>query len=228
MSSLRNGWHNYFGIASRTWDANSAKPYTWFDWVSDAMRSNWVSQATEQRTLDAILHASLNVGSTNVVNVFVTNIVAGVTNILNAQDILAGNPWWATNSGFQTEWDGYNTYHPYPDSGYLYSFPEFASVQSATRIRVLQLLPDLYNAFGLSRPFLSGYGVNPDQGLYTFEDWIADFLKSNLVLTTSSLLIRVIPAISRSRQLRMFPCRSRLTLRESILKPDRLLPPVIH
>lgn len=46
LATLRQNWDKYFGLASRTWDANSAKPYTWFDFMADAMRSNWVLQSS--------------------------------------------------------------------------------------------------------------------------------------------------------------------------------------
>lgn len=193
LANKGNWLNNYYGATSKRplgilngTTYSGTQPYTWFDWVSDAMRSNLVAQATQQHTLDSLLSASLNSGgSTNIVNVFVTNIVGGVTNILCADDILAANPWWATNSGFKIAFHN-SLIEPYPigEDGAL-SFPEIFSRLAATHTRFqTPPLNDsrewLLDSWGFDR-----YNTRRGQ-LFTFEDWIAEMVRSNLVLNTAA------------------------------------------
>lgn len=186
----KQDWWKSFGTQFSTEGYTDELPYTWFDFMSDAMRSNWVAQATEQRTLDSLLSASLSSGSTNIVNVVVTNIVGGTTNILNAEDILAGNPWWYTNSVFTDNPATLSTVSPVnPLTPTFRSFPEAFSeymsfVNSGYQVDNYHFIPLVRDRWGLSKYTSSFPAVRTEP--YTWFDWIADYLKSNLVLTTST------------------------------------------
>lgn len=57
LSTLRNNWSRYFGYSHNgtglTGQFTSNLPYTWFDWMADATRSNWVLQASLAGTTNA-------------------------------------------------------------------------------------------------------------------------------------------------------------------------------
>lgn len=167
------------------------RPYNWFDWMSDATRSNWVASASYTRDLlrelralsNAVASSSVSLVITNQSNVVVTNVFqldelttflarqfgtqysndvenavylglkiealsnalasssVNITNILNADDILAANPWWSTNSNFAWEWQVWNPYlSPWPKDGYPAgdwptTFPEAFSLLVSSRLR---------------------------------------------------------------------------------------------
>lgn len=50
LSAIRRDWSSYFGVnritTSPPFPASFSGPYTWFDWMSDATRSNWVLAAS--------------------------------------------------------------------------------------------------------------------------------------------------------------------------------------
>lgn len=109
-----------------------------------------------------------------------------ITNVLNAPDILAGNPWWYTNSSFAAIWPIYlsggaspSLYH---DVRNPLTFPEAISFFLSSRTFDGYLEPrfSLWTRWGEN-------GQNYREGkVFTFEDFLADYLKSNLVLTSVS------------------------------------------
>lgn len=164
-SDIREKWWSYWGRnrygGGLTGGISTTQPYTWFDWMSDATRSNWVLQATA------------------------IDLLAGLSNspAASSPDYLAGNPWWATNSGFVTDYYRMTRNGAYPPSAYPHdSFPVFASQLAAT----------IYQPNISDYPYSSDYfsrwgrgGANWNNGVYTWFDWVSDYLRSNLVLTTS-------------------------------------------
>lgn len=116
---------------------------------------------------------------------------AGGTNVFNATDILAANPWWATNSAFAIHRNGYTS--AYPDDGlnssYSYSFPQFMSIWSS-RLSIANVQPSSatlagwWNFFGT--PDVSQLtGQSLIRRGYTWFDWASDAMRSNMVLQTS-------------------------------------------
>ena len=112
------------------------------------------------------------------------DVVAQHHDPVRADDILASNPWWATNSGFKIAFHN-SLIEPYPigEDGAL-SFPEIFSRLAATHTRFqTPPLNDsrdwLLDSWGFDR-----YNTRKGQ-LFTFEDWIAEMVRSNLVLTTA-------------------------------------------
>lgn len=156
-AAMKNQWFDTFGVSrqpSRTPFSNMW-PYTWFDWMADANKSNLVIQAQVLSALRGISNAPSG-GS--------------------FEDVLAGNPWWATNSAFARNWQAYNLVYPVAESGY--SFPEAFSAFLAGRTTTAVSRRDLVDSFGID-------GINQGH-LYTFDDWLAEWLKSNMVLTTAT------------------------------------------
>lgn len=118
-----------------------------------------------------------------------TSIVQVTTPI--SPDVLAGNPWWASNSWFTTTWDTWRLNNPYPRNFTQdrYSFPELMSIL-AGQITVgweyngsePYTFSDWWDAFGTDPDYMA---INwAGQGM-TWYDWQADAMKSNLVLVTS-------------------------------------------
>lgn len=94
-------------------------------------------------------------------------------------DVLAGNPWWATNSAFALTWSDTGTGVPIPIARAGWSFPEVLSFLTASRVRYeFGEFASAWDSFG--------YGTdNSQNGVFTFEDWMADAMRSNLVLQAS-------------------------------------------
>lgn len=178
--------------------------YTWFDWMADTMRTNNLLQAS---LLRAMLGTSNEVwNSANYVvnqlesslgdsNFYLSNLVSVVTGI--SPDILAGNPWWYTNSTFAAIWStllvgGASPEH-HSDVRYPLTFPEVLSVFLSSR-----------TFDGLNEPRFSlwtRWGENGqnwlDGRVWTFEDFLADYLKSNMVLTSSSSYSNLVAEVSQ-------------------------------
>lgn len=160
-SILRRDWWRYFGSLSRSADAGDSYPYTWFDWMTDSARSNWVLQASSIRALAGISNAVASSSG------------SGGSSF---EDVLAANPWWATNSAFARNWQAYNYVWPRSEMGL--SFPEAFSSFLASRTSTGVTESDLWDSWGVG-------GINQGH-MYTWEDFIADAIKSNLVLQTSA------------------------------------------
>lgn len=110
-----------------------------------------------------------------------TAIAAAVTNRPGGAggDALDGNPWWVTNSAFAVTWSDLGTGVPVPIAPTGWSFPEVLSFLTASRVRYeFGEFAAAWDSFG--------YGTdNSQNGVFTFEDWMADAMRSNLVLHAS-------------------------------------------
>lgn len=111
----------------------------------------------------------------------------------SVQDVLASNPWWATNSTFALTRSSYN--YANPDDGRtssdMFSFPQFMSVWSG-RLSYSENLPNVsqlrqwFNRWGTNEVLrLSGQELR--RRSYTWFDWMSDATRSNLVLQASLL-----------------------------------------
>lgn len=104
-------------------------------------------------------------------------------------DVLAGNPWWATNSAFALTQSRYSLVYPHetPDSAYSYSFPQFLSKWSAmlcypwsgSSIGSSEIRQKWWTYWGRNR-YGGGLvgGISSTQP-YTWFDWMADATRSN-------------------------------------------------
>ena len=122
-------------------------------------------------------------GSTNIINVTPTNIV----NLTNP-DVLAGNPWWATNSAFAITRRGYS--HAYPEElprrSDTYSFPQFMSQWSQSLTYPTDSgVPDVSQwASWFGRNRLASFSYTDP---YTWFDFMADWQRSNSVVRAAIL-----------------------------------------
>lgn len=114
------------------------------------------------------------------------------------QDVLAGNPWWATNSAFALTKYDYDSAYPdeYPNLTSTFSFPQFASKWSSiltlpwktAYINPTQFSQEWYDgpqSFGLPRILLGGYGRPTSSNPYTWYDWMSDAMRSNITLVST-------------------------------------------
>ena len=158
-------WGGQSRIGSASINGNEGFGYTWFDWMADVMKSNLSVQAqmlykmpTNQAPAQPMF-----------------------TNILHAEDILAGNPWWYTNSVFAQDIRGLSAVSPHADKGSPYvsgSFPEVLSWYLSMRNAFVGDVPthdDFWDRWGWGGKNVQALGE------YAFEDFLADVLKSNLV-----------------------------------------------
>lgn len=102
----------------------------------------------------------------------------------SGSDALAGNPWWATNSGFASVWDDWSSTLPYPPGHRTsMSFPEAFSYFLSTRSRLVSVQnppqSELWNGWGYNSQNRS------ENGVWSFEDWLAYAMKSNMFLQAS-------------------------------------------
>lgn len=118
-------------------------------------------------------------------------LLRALTNLLSRSggtDVLGGNPWWATNSAFALVQNNYK--QVYPDDGLsipgILSFPQFMSKWSAKLSAPSgsgSLTPlSAYDLWGLGS--FRQWGASNQQG-FTWFDWVADAMRSNLVLLAS-------------------------------------------
>lgn len=117
------------------------------------------------------------------------NGLNGVSNgVVAYPDVLAGNPWWATNSTFVLTRSSYNFVQP--DDGQSasdkFSFPQFMSIWSG-RLSYSENLPNAsqisqwYNRWGTNEVGrLSGQDLR--RRSYTWFDWMSDATRSNMVV----------------------------------------------
>lgn len=108
-------------------------------------------------------------------------------------DVLAGNPWWATNSQFAAILRHYNLAYPTesPDAAHTYSFPQFMSAWSAKLVTPTATWlgnathqrnwDQLWGVASVSR-WQTGATVNGPLNAYTWFDWMSDAMRSNWVL----------------------------------------------
>lgn len=204
-SDLSQVW-DFWGVGD--WESISSQTdtgYSYFDFVADLMKSNLVSQGSYNSALLRAINCLTNSFSfspvfsnsvvVNVTNLnsnetWITNLVnltVALTNILyssGGEDILAGNPWWSTNSGFNLDYYNMTRNGAFPSSPYgFYSFPQLVSLLSSTYYQP-HISDYPYDTSDFDR-WGTG-GANWKTGVYTFFDWLADYYKSNLVLNTSS------------------------------------------
>lgn len=126
--------------------------------------------------LNEIAQNTANSGSTNIYNVQV-----------DARDILAGNPWWNTNSVFVLTYNQSGNVQPVNPNNVRDSFPEFMSRFASlfvidnqnTRITRQTWEPQ----FGYVRQKSGTWQYRP----YNFFDWMADATRSNWVLQASAI-----------------------------------------
>lgn len=118
-----------------------------------------------------------------------------ITNLLphvGGTDVLAGNPWWATNSQF-TSWNAsfgdVFPQDPSPTSNYQQSFPEAFSGLLA------QLYPYTANRMVSRTGWVDQWGWSRQLNTqlargrsYTWFDWMSDATRSNWVLQATSAL----------------------------------------
>lgn len=107
-------------------------------------------------------------------------------------DVLAGNPWWATNSAFVLGKGAYATAYPdEPTHGNsAYSFPQFMSKWSSFLVYPVgsssqpasNLRQYWQNFWGFGRLNTSGNATYNQNNPYTWFDWMADATRSNWVL----------------------------------------------
>lgn len=114
------------------------------------------------------------------------------------QDVLAGNPWWATNSAFALTKYYYELAYPQeePNNNYTFSFPQFASRWSGfltmpwekVSITPASLRTQWYDgetSFGYNRFLSAGYGRPTGSNPYTWFDWMSDAMRSNITLVST-------------------------------------------
>lgn len=198
-AQTRANWSRWWGFdsLSRWWtDRQGRRPnYTWFDWITDAFRSNWV--------LHANLAASVSSNATEDANSIISTLgsfeeglgvaLSNLLAVASASTNVDQNPWWYTNSDFSVRWDYYQDAFPTSPnqddfSGMPQSFPqafsEFASwLNSGLYFSQGDNPQDLaaWDQFGASKyasPLHDGQA-------YTAFDWLADFLKSNMAFQAS-------------------------------------------
>ena len=122
-------------------------------------------------------------------------IASNTRNAGNVVDVLAGNPWWATNSAFAVVNAAYTSAYPNesPNLTYTYSFPQFMSLWSSSLTMPNNNTSTTYTRaqldsgvwaefFGKYRRRTSFTAANP----YTWFDWVADAMRSNWVIQAGS------------------------------------------
>ena len=107
--------------------------------------------------------------------------------IRQSGDILAGNPWWGTNSAFALTLYNYNRVYPSesPDTVGTFSFPQFVSkwssiltVPAGSAGPISDVRQKWFNTyFGYLRR-----GSFDQANPYTWFDWMTDAMRSNLVV----------------------------------------------
>lgn len=117
-------------------------------------------------------------------------------NTRNAGDILAGNPWWSTNSEFALGWSAWTQNVPKPSSGNVNhgDFTDAFSTLISARMRLRKDLTAIIGGYShLPTDWSKTWGHNGTAlpynetvgQVYTFEDWMADAARSNWVLQAS-------------------------------------------
>lgn len=103
-------------------------------------------------------------------------------------DVLAGNPWWATNSAFGLTKVGYDLVYPSerPNSQWSFSFPQFLSKWSSfltlpvgTQNSLTWLSSNWQDQFGYKWKADNFGGSFTREYPYTWHDWMADAMRSN-------------------------------------------------
>lgn len=151
------------------------------------------------RSIAAATNQTPHVHITNSVNVS-----------LHAEDALAGNPWWATNSAFSLVRSkrGYSRPTEQPDGTYTYSFPQFMSYWSSALTLPYTVQGTSYSHAQVKQNWFDWLGVNrlptrsnyTEDDPYTWFDWQVDAMRSNLVSQGSynSELLRAINSLTNS------------------------------
>lgn len=184
---------------------------TWYDWIADAWKSNFVADASYNRLLlNALANLSNEVNTTGEylvnrltsssddTNFYLSNLVNVATAI--SPDILAGNPWWATNSSFAGVYEAFHQVAPGVQPYQFLQNGTFPQVFSAyLSMRQKQARPsspfqnlNLYDLWGVDGDNFTRHEV------WTFEDWLAEYLKSNMVLTSVSSFSNLVSDASSS------------------------------
>lgn len=176
VTSFDDLWNNW---GYNKFNRQNMGNHAFEDFLAEAFKSNLVLLARTSSNVSATNDIIVNVaGVTNIIN------IAGDTNILNAADILAANPWWATNSEFASYWNAISEFYPYPnDPPSGYDFPRLFS----------SLVASIHNNRSPGRPEIGidywgvgGINTTGNGWGYTWFDAVVDLMKSNLVLLASS------------------------------------------
>lgn len=127
------------------------------------------------------------------------NILAAIRNALTnlptssagGGDVLAGNPWWATNSAFALLTSQYSLAFPseQPDGATTYSFPQLVSKWSGMLALPYTTVGTSYSRADVQANWFEWMGVYRQSTRqrwdrdhpYTWFDWMADATRSNLV-----------------------------------------------
>lgn len=142
---------------------------------------------------------NVSVQPTNIVHssfdptIIVTNVVSGGGSFV---DVLAGNPWWVTNSEFAALWSMWDNKAPRPTSRGHASFPELISMFSSSFFVSEDAGGssghDFFDGLRYARDsWIDQFGVtskehrNYDEGAYSFVDYVADAFRSNLAIVTT-------------------------------------------
>lgn len=117
----------------------------------------------------------------------------GVSNgVVASPDVLAGNPWWATNSAFVLTKPQISLAYPdeVPESNYSFSFPQFMSKWSSFLTypqnngghptSYSDLLSSWHGYFGTGR--FNSRAAPSNIHPYTWFDWVSDMMRSNAVV----------------------------------------------
>lgn len=104
-------------------------------------------------------------------------------------DILAGNPWWSTNSAFAFTRGQYNSVYPneFPNGTYTYSFPQFISKWSGLLSYPYtgNTMPDFahwFDWFGRYNPSTGRPITFNSDNPYTWFNWVSDMMRSNAIV----------------------------------------------
>lgn len=160
----------------------------------DSLNQTATTQTEHLRNLLLVLNGGVipPLGYTPI-STLLQEIATNTRNAGNAVDVLAGNPWWATNSAFAVVNAAYNSAYPSesPNGTYTYSFPQFLSLWSAsltmpsgsttttyTREQVEQQWAQWFGKYRRARTFSAAYP-------YTWFDWMSDAMRSNWLLHAS-------------------------------------------
>lgn len=174
-----SNWLDYWGRGMNHAQRENWSAYSFFDFLADVAKTNLMLQSAILAAIPSNAPVASLPAFTNIVN------VAGDTNIFNAVDILAGNPWWYTNSSFSLARGGqiypvdYVNSSPFVSGSFEEVLSWFMMLRNAGPSEISSR-EDLWNHWGFDS------SNRRTMGDYAFEDFLADWLKSNIVMVAGS------------------------------------------
>lgn len=198
LEQWRQQWQDDFWLGPIS---TSTSRYNWQEYLAAQTYLlggvDGLSSSDRTRATAALQSIGLNYGKalTNSIPYYLREILKATK---GSEDILAGNPWWSTNSSFALFWQDWNiTGVPFPEGGLRgrgWSFPEMFSafMSSLTDNSALSERSRWFDAWGFD------YGENRYNVGYTWFDMVADWFKSNNVLATTTGTNEMLASTSES------------------------------